>query len=64
MFCIDCVLGERVQDITFWKTELNNEIRAMENETDNLKVEFTLIKTIGNHSVFGTKQHKKIIISC
>ena len=25
-------------DITFWKTELNTEVRAMENEIDNLKV--------------------------
>ena len=30
--------GERVYDVTFWKSELNNEIQAMENETDNLKV--------------------------
>ncbi len=46
MFCIDCLIGERVQDITFWKTELNNEIRAMENETDNLKVQFTQIELL------------------
>jgi len=30
-------LNERVYDISFWKSELNNEIRAMEVETDNLK---------------------------
>jgi len=30
-------LGERVHDITFWKEELHAEIRAMENETDNLQ---------------------------
>ena len=32
--------GERVTDITFWKNELINEIRAMENETDNLQVDY------------------------
>lgn len=30
--------GERVQDIAFWKSELNNEIGAMENEIANLNV--------------------------
>ncbi|XP_060083434.1 tektin-3-like [Ylistrum balloti] len=30
-------LGERVYDIAFWKSELNNEINAMANETSNLK---------------------------
>ncbi|KAF6027613.1 TEKT3 [Bugula neritina] len=29
-------LGERVQDIAFWKSELNNEIGAMQNEIANL----------------------------
>ncbi|KAK2148832.1 hypothetical protein LSH36_480g01000 [Paralvinella palmiformis] len=29
-------LGDRVHDIHFWKEELNNEIREMENETENL----------------------------
>ena len=31
-------LGERVYDITFWKSELNNEINSMALETENLKV--------------------------
>lgn len=31
-------LGERVYDITFWKSELNNEISAMATEIENLKV--------------------------
>ena len=31
-------IGERVYDITFWKTELNAEITAMEVESDNLQV--------------------------
>lgn len=30
--------GERVYDITFWKSELNNEISAMATEIENLKV--------------------------
>lgn len=30
--------GERVYDITFWKSELNNEINAMATEIENLKV--------------------------
>ncbi|XP_067654722.1 tektin-3-like isoform X3 [Haliotis asinina] len=30
-------LGERVYDITFWKSELNNEINAMATETENMK---------------------------
>ncbi|XP_013384963.1 tektin-3 [Lingula anatina] len=30
-------LGERVEDIDFWKKELVNECRAMENEIENLK---------------------------
>ncbi|XP_013079790.1 tektin-3-like isoform X2 [Biomphalaria glabrata] len=30
-------LGERVQDIAFWKSELNNEINAMATEMENLK---------------------------
>ncbi|XP_067654727.1 tektin-3-like [Haliotis asinina] len=30
-------LGDRVYDIAFWKTELNNEISAMATETENLK---------------------------
>ena len=38
VFFIKSFPGERVHDITFWKTELNNEILAMENETDNLQV--------------------------
>ena len=29
-------LAERVQDIAFWKCELTNELRAMENEMENL----------------------------
>lgn len=32
------LLGERVHDIAFWKSELNNEIGAMENEINDLKV--------------------------
>ena len=32
------VLGERVNDIAYWKSELNMEIGAMENETNDLKV--------------------------
>ena len=38
IICSFYFLGERVYDITFWKSELNAEINAMENETDNLKV--------------------------
>lgn len=30
-------LGERVYDISFWKSELNNEINAMATEIENLK---------------------------
>jgi len=30
--------GERVYDIAFWKSELNNEINAMATEIENLKV--------------------------
>lgn len=30
-------LGERVYDINFWKSELSAEIKACENETDNLQ---------------------------
>ncbi|BFZ04121.1 hypothetical protein BsWGS_07160 [Bradybaena similaris] len=30
-------LGERVQDIAFWKSQLNNEIGAMDTEMENLK---------------------------
>ncbi|KAL5007548.1 hypothetical protein ScPMuIL_016354 [Solemya velum] len=30
-------LGERVYDIAFWKSELNNEINSMATENDNLK---------------------------
>ena len=32
------LLGERVTDIAFWKSELNMEIGAMENESNDLKV--------------------------
>ena len=31
--------GERVLDIAFWKSELNNEIGAMQTEIENLKVQ-------------------------
>lgn len=30
--------GERVYDIAFWKSELNNEVNAMATEIENLKV--------------------------
>merc|ERR1711971_1182279 len=30
-------LGERVYDISFWKSELNNEVNAMATEIENLK---------------------------
>lgn len=30
--------GERVYDITFWKSELNSEINSMATEIENLKV--------------------------
>jgi len=30
-------LGERVTDISFWKQELSNEMRAMDNEMENLQ---------------------------
>jgi len=30
--------GERVNDITFWKDELFNEIRVVEAETEQLQV--------------------------
>jgi len=30
--------GERVQDIAFWKSELNNEINSVETEYKNLEV--------------------------
>jgi tektin-3 len=30
--------GERVYDISFWKSELNSEINAMATEIENLKV--------------------------
>ena len=42
--------GERVNDITFWKSELVNEIRAMENETDNLQVQTKTPKEIKEKS--------------
>jgi len=40
LVCANCFLssGERVYDIAFWKSELNNEVIAMANEIDNLKV--------------------------
>ena len=41
--------GERVNDITFWKEELIAEIRAMENETDNLQVKHTTNLQIDSH---------------
>ena len=31
-------LGERSHDISFWKSELNNEIDAMQSEIANLQV--------------------------
>ena len=31
-------VGERVTDIAFWKSELNNEVHAMDTEMENLKV--------------------------
>jgi len=31
------LLGERVTDISFWKQELSNEMRAMDNEMENLQ---------------------------
>jgi hypothetical protein len=33
-----CGAGERVYDISFWKSELNSEINAMATEIENLKV--------------------------
>lgn len=42
-------LGERVYDITFWKSELNNEISAMATEIENLKeYRRTLEKALGD----------------
>lgn len=41
--------GERVYDIAFWKSELNNEVNAMATEIENLKV-------TGNQ----LKSHKKV----
>ena len=32
------VSGERVQDITFWKSELLNEIKSIETEIESLEV--------------------------
>ena len=32
------VAGDRVNDITFWKEELNNAIRADDDEMENMKV--------------------------
>lgn len=32
--------GERVYDIAFWKSELNNEVNAMATEIENLKVKY------------------------
>lgn len=42
-------LGERVYDIAFWKSELNNEINAMATEIENLKeYRRTLEKALGD----------------
>lgn len=53
-------LGERVYDITFWKSELNNEIRAMENEIDNLSEH----KRILEKAYFDTKSPLSIAEEC
>ena len=34
---IHVILGERVCDISFWKQELVNEMRAMDQEIDDLE---------------------------
>jgi hypothetical protein len=39
--CYCYPLGERVSDIAYWKSELNIEIGAMENEINDLKVLLT-----------------------
>ena len=36
------VPGERVNDITFWKEELNAEIREMDSEIENLQVQLQI----------------------
>ncbi|XP_061181367.1 tektin-3-like isoform X1 [Saccostrea echinata] len=42
-------LGERVYDIAFWKSELNNEVNAMATEIENLKeYRRTLEKALGD----------------
>lgn len=40
-------LANRRDDIQFWKQELVNEIRAMENETENLQVNLSELERMG-----------------
>ena len=35
---MDFISGERVLDITFWKSELLNEIKSIETEIESLEV--------------------------
>lgn len=53
-------LSERVNDITFWKEELLAEIRAMENETDNLQEH----KRVLERAYHDTRHPQHIVEEC
>ena len=59
MFADVCTLflsdsGERVYDISFWKTELNSEVNAMATEIENLKVT--------HHAVHPLSEKKNFVV--
>jgi len=53
-------LGERVNDITFWKEELNNEIRDMDNEIESLQEH----KRVLERALYDTRNPLSIVEEC